>query len=61
MSHIRGNDTRHEEIVIKYLFSKGPLQTGSRSSEIPYSDFRARLLLAPSSGMQICDYTVHKL
>lgn len=35
-------------------------KTGSRSSEIPYGDFRARLLLAPSSGMQICNYTVHK-
>lgn len=70
MSHLRGKDTKPEEIVRKYLFSKGyryrkndsrcPSKPDHRSSEIPYDDFRTWLFLAQASRMQIRYNAIHE-
>lgn len=63
MSHVRGKNTKPEEAIRKYLFSKGfryrkmirdIWETGHCAPEVSYGNFCKRLFLASASGVQIC-------
>ena len=53
MSRVRGKNTKPEEIVRKYLFSKGFRYRKNFVAKVSYGDFYKRMLLASASQLLV--------